>query len=191
MKYTVRITIAVLTFACGTAAVLLWLAWRTPHHQPPSVEVNSSIIPERKIYFRFLECAGEKSVFLLENQTDHPIYAQVQRVDYWLGYKDSAIELGVHFVERVTPNPPNAEGGRSAWDAPPPFRMIPPYSSVRYGVDLSKGEGEYRVKVPYMEDGEIARRLNEDFASVLRHDFELVRASWREVSSDTNTNRCQ
>ena len=194
MKYTVRITIALLAFACGTAAVLLWLAWRMPHQQSPSVDANKpvpSISPERKVYFRFLECAGERSVFLLENQTDYPIYAQVQRVDYWQEYKDADIELGVHYIERVPRNITNAEGERDRWHAPPPFRMIPPYSSVRYGVALSTGEGEYRVRVPYMEDGELVRRLNEDFPSVLRYDFERLRASWREVWSDTITNRCQ
>jgi hypothetical protein len=138
-----------------------------------------------------LECAGKRSVFILENQLDHPIYAQVQRVDYWKEYKEANLQLGVHHIERVAPDAVNSKDVRTGWDAPPPFKMIPPCASVRYGVDLRTGESKYRVKVPYMEDAEVARRLNEDFASIIKQNFERVRASWKEVSSDIVTNKCQ
>lgn len=193
LRYTVRIAVALLAFLFGTTAFLCWSMLRVPHQHFTSAEESNSIPPinfEGKVYFRFLECAGNRSVFILDNQTDHPIYAQVQRVDYWKEYKDADIELGVHHIEDVASTAVNPEEARTAWDAPPPFKMIAPYSSVRYGVDFGKGKSKYKVKVPYMEDGEVVRRLNENFPSMLKHDFERVKASWKIVSSDVVTNRC-
>jgi hypothetical protein len=194
MKYSFRITIALLAFLLGIAAFLFWSGLRIPHPQLSSVSESNQIPPvkiEGKVNLRFLECAGKRSAFILENLTDHPIYARVQRVDYWKEYKDADIELGVHLIEYKAPNSQKFEDASPMWDAPMPFRMISPYSKVRYGVDLWKGQGEYKVKVPYMEDAEVARRLNEDWVSIIKQDFERVKASWKEVESDVITNHCQ
>jgi hypothetical protein len=66
-----------------------------------------------------------------------------------------------------------------------------PHQDVRYGVDLWKGPGEYRVRVPYMEDAEVARRLDADLPSMLRREFDRVNASWKETSSEIVTGTCR
>jgi hypothetical protein len=194
MKYGVRMGVALLAFVLGITASLFWSALRCSLYQSTSLQEPNPISPikiEGEVYFRFLECAGKKSVFVLENQTDHPIYARVQRVDYWKEYEDADVELGVHFIESKPSYESHSEDVRSVWDAPLPFKTIRSYSGVRYGVDLPKAEREYRVRVPYLEDGEFARRLNENFAFMLKQDFEGVKASWREVTSDVVMNTCQ
>lgn len=100
MKYTVRIAVALLAFLFGATAFVCWSMLRVPHQHSTSVEESGSIPPiniEGKVYFRFLECAGNRSVFVLENQTDHPIYAQVERVNFFAQY---SLEVGFSFKKR-------------------------------------------------------------------------------------------
>jgi hypothetical protein len=194
MKYTFRFTATLLAFLLGIAVFLFWSGWRVSSWQSSSTSESNQVPPikiDRKVYLRFLECAGKRAVFVLENETDHPIYARVQRVDYWKEFKDADIELGVHLIEYKAPNSQKFEDVSPMWDAPMPFRMIPSYSRVRYGVDLWKGQGEYQVKVPYMDDAEVARRLNEDWVSIIKQDLERVKMAWKEVESDIITNSCQ
>ena len=143
-----------------------------------------------KVEFYLLECVGKRSVFILENQTDHSIYAGVQRADFWKEFKDANLELGLHLIEYKPPDAETFEDVSGRWDAVDPFREIIPNSKVRYGVDLQQAKGEYIVKVPYMEDAEVARRLDEDFASIIRQDFERVKSSWKKVRSNVITNQC-
>jgi hypothetical protein len=141
------------------------------------------------VVFRFIECAGKWSVFGLENRKDQPVYAQVERVDYWEEYRKADMELGVHFVEKV---PPYEKGfPRNPWDAPPQFRAISPHTIVRYAVITPTDGNRYKVQVPYLEDSDLAERLNKDFPSVLKNDFEKLGSSWRYVYSDENTGQCE
>ena len=186
MQYTFRVTIALLAFLLGIAAFLFWSGLRTPRNQLSTVTESNHINPisiAGQVSFRFLECAGKRSVFILENQTDHPIYVRVERADYWKEYKDANMELGVHFIDYKAPDAQAFKHVSPAWDALIPFRIMPPHTSIRYGVYLWKEQGEYKVSVPYLEDAEVARRLDED--------FDHVEASWKEVTADTVTNRCQ
>src|SRR5437870_13777467 len=45
----------------------------------PQLEKLVPPIPTGNVSFRFVECAGNRSVFVLDNQTSEPIYARVQR----------------------------------------------------------------------------------------------------------------
>jgi hypothetical protein len=194
MKYTFRTTVALSAFLLGIIAVLFWAGWRIPYLQTSSVSDSSDIPPikiEGKVYLRFLECAGKRGVFILDNQTNHPIYARVQRADFWKEFKDNNLEFGTHHIEFKAPDAQDFIDVSPQWDAPVSFKMIPSYSQVRYGVHLWRGQGEYKVKVPFMEDAEVARRLDEDFASIIKQDFERVKASWKEVESDVITTTCQ
>jgi len=143
-----------------------------------------------KVSFRFIQCAGNRAVFLLDNGTDHRIFARVHRADFWKEFKEADFEYGVHLISYKAPDSQDFVDAGPMFDAVEPFRTIMPQETIRYGVDLWKGPGEYSVKVPYMEDAEVARRLDEDFPSIIKREFERVKASWKEASSDVVTNTC-
>jgi hypothetical protein len=153
--------------------------------------VPESLAKEKSVVFRFRECVGKYSVFLLENHLDRSIFARVQRVDYWKEYKKGDMELGVHFVERVPPILSSRESSIGPWDAPPRFREITSGKSVRYAIQVPDDNAGYRVRVPYMENGEVARTLDEDFAKIVEKEMPLVETSWKTVFSEAGPNRCR
>ncbi|HLM03269.1 MAG TPA: hypothetical protein VK400_19610 [Pyrinomonadaceae bacterium] len=193
MKYSFRLITAISTFALGVAAFSAWFAfYYLPSQSVSTQQTIESLVmlPEGQVTFRFLECAGKRSVFILENQTERPIFARFQRVDYWKEYKDANIQLGLHLIDYKAPDAQSFEDASGRWDAVIPFKEIPPHTFVRYGVDLSRARGEYRVRVPYMDDAEVAQRFDHDFVFKVRENFERNFASWKEASSDVITNRC-
>ena len=193
MKHTYRIITAISAFVIGVVAFSAWLFFSYVPKQVSVTQQQTEVLvspPEGKVDFYFLECAGKRSVFILENQTDHSIYARVHRADFWKEFKDANLEFGLHLIEYKAPDAVNFEDVSARWDAVEPFREIAPNSKVRYGVDLRQAKGEYIVKVPYMEDAEVARRLDEDFASIIKQDFERVKASWKEVRTNVIMNQC-
>ena len=188
MKYTARVCIGLTTFLLGTGAFLLatrtWSDASGLGDQIPPVNITD------KVTLRFLNCAGTRSVFLLENSTEHPIYARVDRADFWKEFKDANLEFGVHLIAYKSSGSKDFEDASPVWDAVLPFQTIMPHATVRYGVDLWKGPGEYRVKIPYMDDVEMARRLDEDFGTIIKQESQPVKASWSEASSDIVSNSC-
>jgi hypothetical protein len=192
MKYSFRISIALLTFLLGIGAfLLLSRSWYSSSLPVSERNLIQRIDFDGNVSLRFLECAGKRAVFLLENTTDHPIYARVRRVDFWNEFKEANLQYGVHTIEYKTVEAQNFEDVSDVFDAPGSFQIIVPRMPVRYGVDIRRGPGGYRVTVPYIEDVEVARRLDEDFASIIKQDFERVRTSWKRVSSDVVTSPCQ
>lgn len=145
------------------------------------------------VTFQFLECAGKRSVFVLNNQTTERIFARVQRVDYWKEYKDADIQLGVHLVNYKAPNALDFVDRSNRWDAPIPFTVIPAHTRVRYGVDLREHTGLYKVRVPYMEskDADLVKRMNEGIHALTKDDFKRLETSWKEAWSDAIANKCQ
>ena len=192
MKYTFRIITAISAFVIGVVAFSAWLFFSYVPKQSLATQQKMEVLvppPEGKVNFYFLECAGKRSVFILENQTDHSIYAKIHRHDFWKEFKDYNLEFGLHLIEYKAPGS-SFEDVSARWDAVEPFREITPNTKVRYGIELRKAQGEYIVKVPYMEDAEVARRLNEDWVSIIKQDFERVKASWKEVRTNIITNQC-
>lgn len=190
MRYRFRIVCAVITCLIGIGVSLLG---QVLLNQP--VQLNDNRIPPAdvrgEVTLRFLECAGTRSVFLLDNGTDHRIFARVQRADFWEEFKEANLEYGVHKIQY------RALGAKAfidvgpIFDAVDRFQTIMPKETIRYGVDLWRGPGEYIVKVPYMEDAEVARRLDEDFPTVVKYELDRVRAAWKEVLSDVVTEPCR
>lgn len=191
MKYTFRI-ILILGFAVVIVLSFWLMFYYLLKHKADTQEKIESLVPPLKgqVTFRFLECAGKKAVFILENQTEHSIYARFQRVDYWKEWKDADVQLGLHLIDYKAPNSQSFEDISSRWDAVISFKEVPPHSFVRYGVSLSK-EGEYKVRVPYMDNSEVAQRFDHNFVFKATEHFEKDFSSWQEVSSGVITNRCK
>ena len=190
MKYSLRVVCALITFSIGVGLSLLWM--RVSFDQP-HLAIDNRIPPgdvRGRVTFRFIECAGTRAVFLLDNGTNHRIFARVQHADFWKEFKEANLEFGVHQIQYRGPGAKDFIDAGPMFDAVEPFQTIMPQETIRYGVDLWRGPGEYRVRVPYMEDAEVARRLDEDFPDIIKHEFDRVKASWREASSDVVTNLC-
>jgi hypothetical protein len=181
--------LVVLMLTVGGGAFLAYRAW----HRSASATDNR--IPpanlHREVSLRFLECARKHAVFVLENGTDRPIYARVHRADFWQDFKDANLQFGLHQIEYRPSSDAPVEDLGPMFDAIDNFRPVMPNEVVRYGVVLRAGPGEYTVTVPYMEDAEIARRLNEEWPAVIETDFARVKASWRHVSSGVVTTTCR
>ena len=191
MKYFLRIACALITFSGGIGASSLGLRlWSEPSNQGLDNRIPAGNVTG-EITFRFIGCAGTRAVFILDNGTDHRIFARVQRVDFWNEFKEADLEFGVHLIEYKAGGAQNYIDVGPRFDAPERFQAIMPQETIRYGIDLWRGAGEYRVTVPYMEDAEVARRLDEDFYPILKYEFERVKASWKRVSSDVVTNTCR
>ncbi len=192
MKNSFRIVTATLAFVIGILAV--WLTVYLLNKQASDTQRQVELLvtpPEGKVDFYFLECAGKRSVFILENGIEHSIYARVRRADFWKEFKDANLEIGLHLIEYKSPDKKDFVDVSGHWEALDPFKEIKPNSKVRYGVDLDNRKGEYVVKVPYIEeDAEVAQRLNKDFASIIKQDFERVNNSWKEVKTEIITNQC-
>jgi len=156
-----------------------------------AISIQAKTEKSSGVVLSFRECVGGFSVFVLENHLKTPIYARVQRVDYWDEYKKGNMELGVHYVERVPPPPPQKYPSLGPWDAPPAFRKIGAGVQVRYAIQIPDDKAEYRVRVPYMENGEVVRRLDEDTENLIKNEMPLVEASWKEVFSSVSANRCR
>ena len=190
MHYGLRIVCALITFSIGISASFLWVRlWsdqsvRSLDNRIPAGNVTG------KITFRFIGCAGNRAVFLLDNGTDHRIFARVQRVDFWKEFEEADLEFGVHLIRYKAPGAKDYVDAGPIFDAVEPFQAIMLHQTIRYGIDLWQGPGEYIVTVPYMEDSEVARRLDEDFPMMLKLEFERVKASWKRVSSEVVTNTC-
>jgi hypothetical protein len=191
MKTRARVVVVIFIFLVATAVLIaLRRVWRhrvasTTDDRIPLVNVTGQVT------LRFAECAGSRALFLFENGTDYPIYARVHPADFWKEFKEANLQYGLHKVYYKAPNAPDFKYVGPMFDAVDSFRPIMPHETVRYGVDLWKGSGEYKVTVPYMEDAEIALRLNEDFVSIIKQDLERVKASWKEASSEIVVNTCQ
>lgn len=181
--------LVVLILAVGASAFLAYRVW----HRSASATDNR--IPpadlHREVSLRFLECAGKRAVFVLENATDHPIYARVHRHDFWQEFKDANLQYGLHLIEYKASNDAPTQDVGDVFDAVENFRPIVPGEIVRYGVDLRAGPGQYVVKVPYMEDAEVARSLNEEGPAMMKTDPQRVISSWRYASSGVVTTTCQ
>ncbi len=144
-----------------------------------------------QVTLRFHGCAGRRGVFIFENGMDYPIYARVHKADYWSEFKIAHLQYGLHKVYYKAPGAADFEYVGPMFDAVELFRPIMPHETVRYGVDLWKGPGEYKVTVPYMEDAEVARSLNENWVAMVKEQLNRVNASWKEVSSGIVSNTCQ
>jgi hypothetical protein len=152
-----------------------------------------SPIPTGNVSFRFFECASNRSVFVFGNQTSEPIYARVQRVDYWTQYRDANMQYGVHIVKYRAPNAAEFVDRSDRFDAPPGFTTILPYTDIRYGVDLREQNGRYKVMVPYIEtkDVDLVNRMNEGIHALTKDDFKRLKTAWKEAWSETVVNRCK
>jgi len=191
MDYGLRIVCALITFSIGISASFLWVRlWSDQSNRGLDNRIPAGNVTG-KITFRFNGCAGNRAVFLLDNGTDHRIFARVQRVDFWKEFKEADLEYGTHLVRYKAPGAHDYVDASPIFDAVEPFQVIMSHQTIRYGIDLSRGPGEYIVAVPYMEDSEVARSLDEDFPRFLKHEFERVKASWKRVSSDVVTNTCR
>lgn len=190
MKNGLKILCALMTFLIGIAASSLWLRlWSAPSGPAFDDRIPPGNITG-KITLRFIECAGDQAVFLLDNGTDHRIFTRIQRVDFWEGFKEADLQYGVHLVHHTPPGAHDYDDVGPVFDGLPPFQVIMPHETIRYGINLWRGPGEYRVMVPYMEDAEVFRKLEEDFPNFLKDDFERVKAAWKTVSSDVGTGTC-
>jgi hypothetical protein len=189
MKYGLRIICAAITFAIGVGAFFFWLRICESTHSALDNRIPVADV-KGEVTLRFIGCAKNRAVFLLDNGTDHRIFAKVQRADFWKEFKEANLEFGVHLVQYKSPEAESFIDVGPMFDAVQPFQPIMSQETVRYGIDLWEGSGEYRVKVPYMEDAEVVRRLDEEFPEFLKHEIERVRASWKEVSADVVTNTC-
>jgi hypothetical protein len=189
-KYSRWIALALIGGVIGAANLTLW---RRFPRLSRLLEQTVATVPPRKVSFHFLECAGKRSVFILDNQTTEPIYARVQRVDFWKEYKEANIQYGVHIVKYKPPNATGFVDRSDRFDAPIPFATIPAHASVRYGVDLREQTGLYKVEVPYMEtkDTDLVKRMNEGIHALTKDDFKRLETAWREAWSDTIVNKCQ
>jgi hypothetical protein len=144
-----------------------------------------------RVTLRFGGCAGKRGVFLFENGTDNPIYARVHPADYWPEFKVANLQYGLHKVYYKAPGGGDSKYVGPMFDEVELFRPIMPHETVRYGIDLWKGPGEYKVTVPYMEDADVARGLNGNWVAMVKEQLNRVNASWKEVSSGIVTNTCQ
>ena len=144
-----------------------------------------------RVTLRFDGCAGRLGVFLLENKTDHPIFARVHRSDHWPEFKQANLQFGLHKIYYKASGAADFGYVGPMFDAVDTFRPIQPHETVRYGIDLTKGPGEYTVTVPYIEDAEVARGLNENWPAWVKEQLDRVTAAWQEVSSGIVTNTCQ
>lgn len=185
MKPSQWLAIAV---AAGLVTSVACLSRRDPQLEslvPPVTTGNVS--------FRFVECAGHRSVFVLDNQTSEPIYARVEGVDYWPQYRDANMKYGVHIVKYKSPNATDFVDRSDRFDAPPGFTTILPYTNIRYGVHLREPNGLYKVMVPYIEtkDVDLVNRMNQGIHALTKDDFKRLEIAWKEAWSETAVNRCQ
>jgi hypothetical protein len=185
MKRAFLLALVILVIGVGA-----FLAFRTRHDSTTSAD--NRIPPVRlhpEVSLRFVQCAGTVAVFLLQNGTDNPIYARVYPRESWPEFRDANLQYGLHLIEyKSSPNAPVRDVG-PMFDLVENFRPIMPDERVRYGVNLHAGPGEYTVKVPYMQEAEVARSLDE--AWHIRPDFERVKNSWLYASSSVVTTTCQ
>jgi hypothetical protein len=162
-------------------------------HRDPHLEKLVAPIPTANVSFRFVECAGNRSVFILDNQTSEPIYARVQHVDYWPEYRSANMQYGVHIVKYKSPTASDFVDRSDRFDAPPSFTTILPYSNIRYGVYLREQTGLYKIMVPYIEnkDAELVTRMNDGVQALTKDDFKRLETAWKEAWSETAANRCK
>ena len=173
-----------------TVGALIWVShfWcdsPAKDNRIPSVDVTG------RVTLHFNGCAGTRGVFLLENGLDWPIYASVHPADFWREFKDAKLQFGLHKIYYKAPGATDFEYIGPMFDVGGSFRPIMPHETVRYGVDLWKGPGEYTVTVPYMGDADVARGLSENWVAMVKEQLERVDASWKEVSSGKVTNTCK
>jgi hypothetical protein len=185
MRRTFLVALLVILFG-ATITYRVWLrsSYLSDNRIPPAVL-------HKEVTLHFLECAGKRAVFVLQNGTDHRIYAMVHPADYWEEFKHAKLQYGLHLIEYKASGQTATKNVGPTFDAVELFRPIVSNETVRYGVNLGADPGEYTMKIPYMDDEELARRLNEDWPTMLKTEFERVKASWRYVSSPVVTTTCQ
>jgi hypothetical protein len=159
----------------------------------PELEKQVPPASPGNVSFRFVECAGNRSVFVLDNQTSEPIYARVQRADQWPQFRDANMEYGVHIVKYKSPAAADFDDRSDMFDAVLRLKTIPPNSNVRYGVYLREQTGVYTIMVPYLEgrDADLARRMDEGIGNLSKDDDKRLETAWKEVWSETAANRCR
>jgi hypothetical protein len=190
MKRSLWITIALTTVIVAVTGVILW---RRFNKQTQFLAQTVAPVRAENVSFRFSECAGKRSVFVLDNQTTQPIYARVQRVDYWPEYRDTNMQYGVHIVKYQALNAADFVDRSDRFDAPIPFTTVLPYSNIRYGVDLREQTGLYKIMVPYIEtkDIDLVNRMNEGIQALTEDDFKRLETAWKAAWSETAANRCK
>src|SRR5574341_146415 len=179
--------LSVIVLVAAGAFILFSRFWRrssTTNNRVPPVDVTG------RVTVRFDGCAGRRAVFLFETGMDYPIFARVHPTD-WPDFKEANLQYGLHKVYYKASGAMDFKYVGPMFDAVDYFRPIMPRENVRYGVDLWKGPGQYTVTVPYMEDAEVARGLNENWVAMVKEQLPRVNASWKEVSSGIVTNTCQ
>jgi hypothetical protein len=193
MKYKFHIIAAFSAFIIGVAACSAWLAFYYVPNQISVIRQTEPTVapPVGAVTFRFLECAGKRSVFLLENQTERPIFARFQRADDWKEWKDANIHLGLHLIDYKASDDESFRDISARWDAVMPFKKIPSQTTVRYGVELARMPGQYKIRVPYLDNPEVAQRFDQDFLSKDNEKFERNLASVKVADSGIILNRCQ
>ena len=195
MKHSYRVIIAISAFVFGVTAVSAWLFFRYTPKQNVFIQQQIGDLvapPEEKVDFYFLECAGKKSVFLLENLTDNSIYTRVPRIVFRKNSKNASSEFGLDLIKYKAPEMANFEYVVRRGGVVAPFREISPNSKVKYDIDLRQKQGEYIVTVLYLEDAEVARQINEDSDYGMKQkNLDRFFALWKEVDSNIVTNRCQ
>jgi hypothetical protein len=189
MKRSHRIGLVLFALVVGVGALILW---RLVHPKTQSLAPIFAPVPTGNVSFRFVECAGKLSVFVLDNQTSQRIYARVQPVD-WPEYRGANIQYGVHLVKYKSPTATNFVDYNGGFDAPPSFSTVLPYSNIRYGVDLREQAGLYKIMVPYIEtkDSDLVSRMEEGIQALTRDDFKRLETAWKETWSEPAVNRCK
>ena len=194
MKHSYHVITAISAFVLGVAAVSAWLFFRYTSKQNIVTQQTEDLVtpPKEKIDFYFFECAGKKSVFLLENLTNHSIYTRVPRTVFRKKSKNATSEFGLDLIKYKAPEMVNFEYVVRRGGVVAPFREISPNSKVKYDIDLRQIQGEYIVTVLYIEDAEVARQINKDSDYGMKQkNLDRFFALWKEVDSDIVTNRCQ
>jgi hypothetical protein len=190
MKFTYRVNVALVAFLLGVVAFL--------SYQSLSEEESMQLSPvniEARVSFRFQECVDRLAIFALENQTEEAIYIPVHMSFFWnfQEYYDANLHAGMVMIEYKAPGTQDFEDVTlPVLKQPTAFFVVLPHSSIRYGVELQRIEGIYRVRAPYLEVKDAVSSLskNESGAMVAR-DAERLNNSWKEVMSDTVVNDCK
>jgi hypothetical protein len=75
---------------------------------------------------------------------------------------------------------------------PTAFFVVLPHSSIRYGVELQRTEGIYRVRAPYLEVKDAVSSLaKNESGALVAGDVEGLNNSWKEGVSDPVVNGCK
>ena len=143
------------------------------------------------VSLRYLECSGAVAVFILNNGSERPIYLRMQTVsDTSRRWKKVGARYGIYSAEYKAPKSDSFVDASMIQDDIPPLAIIPPDSSLRFGISLTKGAGMYRVHIPYVDDPSVAQLMAEP-GKPSREDLDRMGKAWKEVSSEEANIRCK